>query len=148
MKGYQRRNFLVIPSIFTCKYARSSNPFVSKIGYEIGQNICGTCPIHRFIRAQRDYTSFLPRKQTARSSLVWKNACVWPDKRRPVGRFNRRVRSVKYCYIPANSSDNPHRSLLPRTTFHSLLFSHPIACNSATSIVPQFKCISIIRKFP
>jgi len=61
---------------------QNSNPFVRKIGYIYAAHV-------RFIDSPelKGYTSFLPRKQTARSSLVWKNACVWPDKRRPVGAF-------------------------------------------------------------
>lgn len=96
-------------------------------------SIHGTCPIERFTRARKGLNILRTRrKQTARSSLAWKNACVWLGKRRwrrLADGFSRRVRSVKCCYIPANSSDNPGRSLLPRT-FHPPFFpSHPITCD-------------------
>lgn len=73
---------------------------------------------------KRDYASFSHRKQIARSSLARKNARVWFDKGWSVDKFSRRVRSVKCCYIPANSSDNPRWSLLP-CTFWSFLFRTP-----------------------
>jgi len=80
-------------------------------------------------RGPRD--SSLRRKQTARSSVARKSGRVWPGKRRLADGFSRRVRSVKCCYIPANSSDNPRRSLLPCLPFIPFFprRAHPIACD-------------------
>lgn len=115
LKRFNWQNFSVSPSTFICKYAQSSNPFGRKI-----ECIYDTC---RFIDSPEPKGTTHPscsgNKQRDHRSCG-KTPAYGPTKR-PVGRFNRRVRSVKCCYIPANSSDNPHRSLLPYT-FHPLLF--------------------------